>query len=91
MSDEHSFSLQPASTELSRTGGQAPQAGAGLPLSWTAAKPIAAGGIVRWQSRPFRLRGGAKRRSVIGETPQWALWTLVGLLLFMMLLPALKR
>jgi hypothetical protein len=30
-------------------------------------------------------------RSMIGETPEWTLWTLVGLLLFVMLLPALKR
>jgi len=28
---------------------------------------------------------------VIGETPEWTLWALVGLLLFVMLLPALKR
>jgi len=28
---------------------------------------------------------------VIGETPEWTLWALAGLLLFVMLLPALKR
>jgi len=28
---------------------------------------------------------------VIGETPEWTLWALVGLLLFVVLLPALKR
>jgi len=28
---------------------------------------------------------------VIGETPESTLWALVGLLLFVMLLPALKR
>ena len=42
-------------------------------------------------SRPFRLRGGTGGCSVIGETLEWALWALVGLLLFVMLLPALKR
>jgi len=28
---------------------------------------------------------------MIGETPEWTLWALGGLLLFVMLLPALKR
>jgi len=28
---------------------------------------------------------------MIGETPEWALWAIVGLLAFMMLLPRLKR
>jgi len=28
---------------------------------------------------------------MIGETPEWTLWALVGLLVFVMLLPALKR
>jgi len=28
---------------------------------------------------------------VIGETPEWMLWALVGLLIFVMLLPGLKR
>jgi hypothetical protein len=55
-------------------------------------------GSLRWrcdlrqhQSRAFRLRGGAGCRTVIGETPEWTLWALVGLFLFVMLLPALKR
>jgi hypothetical protein len=65
--------------------------GASLHLPWTAKKPLAACGILRCQSRPFRLRGRTRGRSVIGETPEWTLWALVGLLLFVMLLPALKR
>jgi len=28
---------------------------------------------------------------VIGETPEWLLWLLVGILTFVMLLPGLKR
>jgi len=28
---------------------------------------------------------------MIGETPEWTLWVIVGLLAFIMLLPALKR
>jgi len=28
---------------------------------------------------------------VIGETPEWMLWVLVGLLTFIMMLPAIKR
>jgi len=28
---------------------------------------------------------------MIGETPEWALWAMVGLLAFMMWLPLLKR
>jgi len=28
---------------------------------------------------------------MIGETPEWTLWALVGLLALVMLLPALKR
>jgi len=28
---------------------------------------------------------------VIGETPEWALWAMAGLIAFMMFLPLLKR
>jgi hypothetical protein len=30
-------------------------------------------------------------RPMIGETPEWALWAMVGLMVFLMLLPLLKR
>jgi hypothetical protein len=44
---------------VSRTGGQTPRAGAGLHLPRTTEKPIAARGIVRSASCPFRRAGGA--------------------------------
>ena len=35
-------------------------------------------------------RSGQLQR-VIGETPEWALWAMAGLIAFMMFLPLLKR
>jgi len=45
---------------------------------------------------PLRTPSGTFRHwlalaAVVGETPEWALWAIAGLLAFMMLLPRLKR
>jgi hypothetical protein len=37
------------------------------------------------------MPGRASGRSMIGETPEWMLWVLVGLLIFVLGLPGLKR
>ena len=40
---------------------------------------------------PTSTAGPHGGRAVIGETPEWILWVLVGLLIFAMGLPMLKR
>jgi hypothetical protein len=47
---------------------------------------IAACRIAQSQSHPLRLPGHTGGRSVIGETPEWMLWVLVSLLIFIMCL-----
>jgi hypothetical protein len=85
MSDEHSFSLRHASAEYRDLAGKLRELG----RACVSAKPIAACGIARSQSHPLRLPG------LIGgpfvKTPEWMLWVLVSLLLFVMCLPGLKR
>jgi hypothetical protein len=60
----------------------APQSAAGIPSPREA---------VRAQSGAISTPDAAGGRSMIGETPEWTLWAIVGLLTFIMLLPALKR
>jgi hypothetical protein len=91
MSDEHSFSLHRASPEYRELASKLRELARACIFPRTAEKPIAARSVVRSQGRPFRLSGGARRCSVIGETPEWMWWVLVVLLVFVMLLPALKR
>jgi hypothetical protein len=57
----------------------------------TAGEPITARGIVPSHWCPFRQPSPGTRRSMIGETPEWLLWLLVGILALTMLLPGLKR
>jgi hypothetical protein len=37
------------------------------------------------------LAQARSQRQMIGEPPEWALWVMVGLLAFVMLLPTIKR
>ena len=86
MSDEHSFSLRHASAEYRDLAGKLRE----LARACVSAKPIAACGIARSQSHPLRLPGLIGGPSAIGETPEWMLWVLVGLLTVIMCLPGLK-
>jgi hypothetical protein len=38
-----------------------------------------------------RLAAGGGSHELIGETPEWAFWAILGLLALMMLLPTIKR
>ena len=76
---------------INESKANAARVGPRLRLSRTPAKPIAACRIARSQSHPLRLPGHTRGRSMIGETPEWMLWVLVSLLIFVMCLPALKR
>ena len=44
----------------------------------------------RYDARADRL-SPPSHRQMIGEPPEWALWVMVGLLAFVMLLPTIKR
>jgi hypothetical protein len=70
MSDEHSSTLYRASPEYRELAGKLRELARACIFPGTAEKPIAARGVVRSQSRPFRLPGRAGGRSVIGETPE---------------------
>jgi hypothetical protein len=80
MSDEHSLTLHRAAAEYRDLGDKLREcARASISLDRGEA------------SRGLRERSIAELPSVIGETPEWMLWALVGLLIFVMLTPALKR
>ena len=91
MSDEHSFSLQRASTEYRDLAGKLREVARACLFPGPRRSLVQLATSFDCQSRPFQLRGRAGRRSVIGETPEWTVWALVRLLVFVMLLPALKR
>jgi hypothetical protein len=75
---------------INESKANAARVGPRLRLSRTPAKPIAACRIARSQSHPLRLPCHTGGRAVIGETPEWMLWVLVGLLTVIMCLPGLK-
>ena len=87
---KHSFSLHRASTEYRDLAGKLRELARAciFPGPRRSLLQLAVSFDVRAAHFDCEAAG---RRSVIGETPEWTLWALVGLLLFVMLLPALKR
>ena len=62
-----------------------------MPALQSAAGTAGAREAVRSPSGAISTPDAAGCRAMIGEMPEWTLWAIVGLLAFIMLLPALKR
>jgi hypothetical protein len=62
-----------------------------MPPAESAAGATRACEATRPQGRTFRQTSAKDLDSVIGETPEWALWALPALAILIMLLPMLKR
>ena len=73
---------------LSRVGRMAPGGRTKMPAPKSAAGIASPREAVRAQSGAISTPDAAWARSMIGETPEWTLWAIVGLLAFIALRPA---
>jgi hypothetical protein len=91
MSDEHSFTLHRAATEYRELGSKLRELARASVFPGPRRSLSRLAAAFDRRAAHFRYQSHGTRSPVIGETPEWMLWAVVGLLIVVMLTPALKR